>query len=79
MTVDTFIVRPTDKNIVFIRTESGRFFKISNRQIRTDGLVPKAVKVSPSYVAELVARFGVKPRVRGKASNIRRFKKEEAA
>ena len=65
---DYFKVRPGNKDIVIIRTESGRFFKISNRatrRIKTDGhidenngLVRKAVQVCPSYVAELYARFG---------------------
>lgn len=80
-----FIVRPRIKDIVFIRTESGRFWKISNKQIITDrhidennGLIPKAVQVSASCVAELYARFGVnpKPKVKRKAFNMKRFQKE---
>lgn len=89
MITNTFIIRPGNKNIVFIRTDTGKLFKISNRKINSDGhinendgLVPKAVEVSVSYVAELYARFGVKSegklrvRGRGNASRIRRFQKE---
>jgi hypothetical protein len=88
ITSNYFKVRPGNKDIVFIRTESGRFFKISSkatRRIKTDGhidenngLVRKAVQVPSSYVAELYSRFGSKPKVkgRGKASKIRRFRKE---
>lgn len=83
----TFIIRAGNKDITFIRTCTGRFFDISNRRICTnghhiddnDGLIPEAVEVSASYVAELVARFGVKPRVKGKASKIHRFQKEVKA
>lgn len=79
MSTDTFIVRLPNKQIVsIVRTDSGRFVNISNRKIKTDGLIQKAVEVSASYVAQLVARFCVKPSVRGKASRIRRFNKEEA-
>lgn len=77
MTTDTFIVRPGNKRIVFIRTDTGRIFKISNRSMMESGVVPNAVEVSASYVAELVARFGVKPSVKGRAARIRRFRKEE--
>lgn len=73
---DTFIVRPGNKRIVFVRTESGRFFKISNRRIKADGLVPKAVEESASYVAEHYARFGVNPTVKAKVSGIRQLQKE---
>ena len=80
MSTNTFIVKLPNKQIVSIeRTDSGRFFKIANRKIKTDGLIQiKAVEISASYVAQLVARFCVKPSVRGKASRIRRFNKEEA-
>ena len=79
MSTDTFIVRLPNKQIVsIVRTDSGRFVNISNRKIKTDGLIQKAVEVSASYVTQLVARFCVKPSVRGKASRIRRFNKEEA-
>ena len=59
MSTDTFIVRLPNKQIVsIVRTDSGRFSKIANRRIRTDGLIPNTVEISASYVAQLVARFG---------------------
>lgn len=82
---DILIVKPKKKPIVFIRTDTDRIFKISNRKIKTDGhidenngLIPKAVEVSASYVAELYARFGVypKPKVKRRMSNMKRFQKE---
>jgi hypothetical protein len=76
---NVFRVRPGQKAIVFVRTDTGRLFKISNRKIKTDGhidenngLIRKAVHEDDSYVAELYARFGVYPkRVEGRASSVR--------
>jgi hypothetical protein len=79
MSTDTFIVTLPSKQIVsIVGTDSNRFFKIANRKIKTDGLISNAVEISASYVAQLVARFGFKPTVKGKAFRIRRFRKEEA-
>ncbi len=37
MITNTFIIEPGNKNIVFIRTDTGKLFKISNRKINSDG------------------------------------------
>jgi hypothetical protein len=70
---ELFIVRPGNKNIVSTRTDTSRLFKISNRRMKVDRLIPKAVELSATYVAELVARFGATPTEKGKASKIRKF------
>jgi hypothetical protein len=79
MTADLFIVKPGEKHIVLVRTESRRFFKISNRKIKNSGLVPKAVEVQPQYMTELYARFGVQSKAKRRASRIKRLRKEEAS
>ena len=78
MSTDTFIVKLPNKQIVsIVRTDSSGFFNISNRKIKTDGLIPNAVEISTSSLTQLDARFGVKSTVKGKVLRIRRFRKEE--
>lgn len=74
----TFTVRPGNKDIVFVRADTGRIFKISNRSIMNNRLIPKVVKVPASYLDAFHARFRVKPSVKYRASTIRRFRKEES-
>ena len=59
MSTYTFIGTLPNKQIVsIVVTDSGRFVNISNRKIKTDGLIQKAVEVSASYVAlELVRQI----------------------
>ena len=91
MNDNAFFVRLPNKVIVFVRTDTGRFFKISDCLIDTDGhidendgLVPGAIEVRAQNVAELYARFGVqqtlppRTKTKRKASKIKKLRKEEA-
>ena len=79
---DYYRVKRNDKVFHLIRTESGRWFDISNCQALTDaeipnrdGLIPNAQLVPAEVVAELVAK-SLKAKAKSK-SEIRRLGIEE--
>lgn len=82
MNANGFNVRLAHKLYCIIRTESG-FFEVSESIIKDNGLVPDAVSIPASTVADLVAQAErqrqqqQKPRGKvRKKYKIRRFQKE---
>jgi hypothetical protein len=78
---DYFFVKDGFKEFQIIRTCTRRSYDITNCSILVDGhidenngLIPNAIPVSDSYVAELLA----KSKPRRKASKMKRLPKEEA-
>ena len=63
---NTFIVKVEHKRIVFVRTDTDRFFQIAHHQLiidgsgdGNDGLIPKAEPISKEHLADLLAKYGV--------------------
>lgn len=82
---DYLFIKDGNKNSHFIRTCTGRLYDITNcrNSILTDGhidendgLIPNAIRISDSYVVELMAKS--ESRAKRKASRIRKLQREEA-
>jgi hypothetical protein len=74
MNTDVFNVKLGNKSIVFVRTDSGRFFDITRCHPITDSnsVLPRARQVAAQDVADLVAAAAAASSTRRKASKIRR-------